>query len=509
VGRASRLSPSSLPGAFDLHLHSANDLFRDARQFMEGRTVDGEPCEQNLAKAEFLLHQLLNNNLGNYLILYTLGSLHLSKENYGLAIQLLSTVTQLKPDFGEAWNNLGLAFKGINNWDMGAECAMRATRYIDHPDVIHNVSGMYIGRNMPEKALSYSDRALEKDPTNARYRWNKALALLELRRWDEAWDFHEARLEKGGNEDIAHRNYHGPDGETPVWDGKSPGTIVIHGEQGMGDEIMFASCIPDALKTPGTKFICEPSPRTAKIFARAFPELKVYGTNETDGRDWIAEHGKPDFKIALGSLPKFYRRDEKSFPGTPYLKADPGKRAWWGDKINALGRRPNIGIAWQGGVHSTRVDARSFHPGFMAPIFAHDCNWISLQYDATAQHCVNEVRDNQGIKITHWPMAVEQFHPETGKQSDIDELVALISRLDMVITVCQTAVHVAGALGIPTLCLTPSQPSWRYGAGVTTNLPWYGSVQLIRQARGSDDWAPAIQKAADHLGMFIQQRKYG
>lgn len=483
---------------------AANEVFKQARQFIEGRTVEGGEHERNFDKAEKLLHELLNHNIGSDLILYTLGSLYLTKGQYGMAITLLSQVTQMKPAFGEAWNNLGLAFREYGDWDKGAFCVEQAMKTLDHPDIPTNMAGFCITRNMPEKALAYSEMALEKDPEHIKAKWHKALALLELQKWDEAWDYHETRLQGGANEIIALRNYHG-EAQTPVWDGKTKARVVIHGEQGMGDEIMFASCVPDALAT-GAEIIFEPSPRMEKVFARAFPKAKVYGTDDVDGRRWINDLGKPDFKIALGSLPKLFRRSEKAFPGTPYLVPDADKRAWWSEKLQALGRRPNIGLAWQGGVMATRYDARSFHPGHYAPLFAHDANWISLQYDKTAQACVQEVREKQGVKLHHWPRAVEQYGPD-GKPQDLDELIALVSKLDLVVSVCQTAIHVAGALGIPCLCLTPSQPSWRYGAGERTSMPWYRSVRLIRQAKGSDDWEPVIQEAADRVGQFIQQRK--
>lgn len=486
---------------------SADVLFKQAQAYLAGQNQKGEPHERNLDKARTLLHEILDHNPGSDVVLYVMGSLELSAGHPGMAVTLLQLVTSIKPNFGEAWNNLGLAYRAMNQWDKAAACVEQAGRFLDDPDVHNNIVATYLNRNMPEVALEHVNRVLDKHPNHVKAQFHKALALLEMGKWAEAWDLHESRLIGGGNEDVAHRNYHG-ETETPTWDGVSPGRVVVHGEQGMGDEVMFASCMPDILKVPGIEVIFEPSPRMEKIFSRSFPKAKVYGTNDVDGRSWIPELGKPDYKIALGSLAKLYRRDAASFPGTPYLIPDKDKRAWWGDKLRALGRKPNIGIAWQGGVASTRHDARSFHPGHMKPIFdAVDANWISLQYDATAQNCVKEVRENQGVKIHHWPKAVEQKDPDTGKASDLDELVALSSKLDLVISVCNTNIHVAGALGIPCICLVPSEPSWRYGAGETTKMPWYSSVTLLRQAKGSRDWNPVIAEAAIHLQQILEQRK--
>ena len=484
----------------------ANDIFTEARKYFEGRTDTGEPCEQDLDKAESLLNELLDHNLDNPLILYTLGSLHLAKGWAGLAVVLLNMVTRLDPKFGEAWNNLGLAYRNLGEWDKAAVCVDRAISLIDNPDIPCNMAGVLLNRNTPDEALKYADAALAINPTHVKAKWHKALALLEKRRWAEAWDLHDARLEGGGSCEIADRNYHG-DERTPLWDGKTKGTVVIHGEQGMGDEIMFASCIRDAIDT-GANIILEPSPRLANIFARAFPECAVYGTDKVHGEDWIEKLGPPDFKCPMGTLPKFYRRSDVEFPGKPYLVPNPDLKAWWRDKIKALGSRPNIGLAWQGGVKQTRADVRSFHPSFFAPLFQEfDANWISLQYDNTAFDCVKEIKETLGYKISHWPRAVEQRNPQTGEMNNLEDLVALISNLDLVVSVCQTAIHVAGALGVPCLCLTPSEPSWRYGAGVSEDMPWYNSVKLIRQQEKTRDWEPVIQEVYAHVGAFLAEQK--
>lgn len=488
-----------------MKLIKAKEIFAEAQQYLEGKTFDGGPHPRDLDKAERLINELLNNNLGNDSVLFMLGTLHMHRGNFGLAITLLSQVTLISPKFGPAWNNLALCYRAALDWDRAVHCAKQAAKLISHPDSPCNLAGIYLNRGTPEQALAYADQALAMDPDHIKARWHKAMALLELQRWGEAWDLHEIRLVGGANQNIAERNYHGSGDMTPYWDGKTKGRVVIHGEQGMGDEIMFATCIPDAIAT-GADIVIEPSPRTEKLFARSFPTTKVYGSDDVDGRRWVGYLGKPDFKCAIGSLPKFYRRTAESFPGTPYLKPDPALKAWWGDKLRALGNKPKIGLAWQGGIESTRVETRSFHPLMFAPLFKHDAHFVSLQYDPTARGNVEDVKRELGVKITHWPKAVEAKDPDTGKQSDLDELAALIAGLDLVISVPQTAFHFAGALGIPCWVLTPSEPDWRL-AGTGTTIPWYSSVTLIRQVPGSNDWAPVLVETADRLGRFINERE--
>ena len=480
---------------------NATELFDHARRLHSGVDEDDNPAEKNLDVAEQIYNEVLTHNLGNALVLYCIGSLQMERGNWGLALQILGNVVQLAPKMPEAWNNLGLTWRGLQKKGQAEECFTRALKLVpeDKPlvraDILSNVAGMHINEGSPAEGLMASDESLALNPDHKKSRWHRALTLLELQKFDEAWEDHEIRLDAGAaNHNIAERNYHAPD-TTPWWDGKSPGLIAIHGEQGLGDEVMFASCIADVMKVPGTRFVLEPSPRMHNLYKRSFPDCNVFGTNDTDGNAWIAKLGKPDFKVALGSLPRFCRLSVDDFPGTPYMTANPKMRRVMRKRLDKLGPRPKIGITWQGGVESTAVHLRSIFPKDLAPILRQNADFISLQYTHDAVANVATLLEETGLVIHHWP--------EAAQAKNIDRPVALIAELDMVITVCQSAVHFAGAVGTPTLCLTPSKPSWRYG--VTGNLPWYNSVDLIRQE--GEDWGSAIQEAADRLAEFISYRE--
>jgi tetratricopeptide (TPR) repeat protein len=487
-----------------MRLVKAKDIYNEAMSWLGGKTPDGQPHPKDVAKADVLVNELLNSNPGNPLVLYLAGTICMERNQWGLGVQILSQVTHMKPDHGEAWNNLGIAWQHLREMDRAAVCFRQAAKLIPHADIPSNMAAVHLNRNMPEKALAFANVALEMNPDHVQAKWHKALALLEMSRWDEAWEWHEARIDGGAGEKIGVRNYHGgaDGGMTPWWDGKSPGLVAVHGEEGLGDEIMFASCIPDAARVPGVRLILEPCPRLGGLFARSFDNetIATYGTHDLTGKDWVPKIGRPDFKIALGSLPKFFRRRLEDFPGTPYLKADPEKVAYWREQLAALGPGLKVGIGWQGGVHSTRQDLRSLHPSEFAPMFGLPVHFVSLQYDETAPLNVLDVKRDFGIDIHHWPQAVAARDPATGKENDLDNLAALTAGLDLVITVPQTAYHLAGALGVETWCLTQSEPDWRLGAGDAMTVPWYNSLILIRQERGTRDWKPVVAQAAARLG---------
>lgn len=465
----------------------AKSLFEQARLALEGKQVP-----KNLEYAWMAFNKILDKNLGNPTLTYCLGSICFEQGWLGLAIQLLSLATEGDPTFGEGWNNLGNAYRANGMIDEARECFIKAATISPEISFIpSNIAGTYLNNGTPQAALEWAEKALKINPAEKQAKWHKALALLEMRQWAEGWDCHEVRLEGGANHNIADRNYSGdPLNPTPWWDGKSPGLVAVHGEQGLGDEIMFGSCISDMLKIPGVRVIFEPSPRSHTLFTRTFPDVSVHGTHKVNGVEWVAKEGRPDFKIAMGSLPKFFRRRDEDFPGTPFLKASDVKRRDYRDRLDKLGDKLKVGIAWQGGVESTAVYYRSLHLQQMLPILKNDATFVSLQYTPDAQENIAEFKAETGIEIVHWADAAQ------GKV--LDDLVALIAELDIVISVCQTAIHIAGALGKECWVLTPSRPSWRYGIE-GEKMPWYNSVSLFRQ---DGEWEPVIETVGEKLANY-------
>lgn len=465
------------------------DLLDQAQEFHKNGELD---------KAEKIYHDVLNNNVDNHWIVFLLAQIHLARKQFGIAIYLFRQVVREKPDFLEAWNNLGCALKCLHA-DESAEFCFKRAMEIDpsHFDFPSNISGIYVNRAQPDKVIEWSDKAIElagpendKAPGIVQAKWHKAIALLEKKEFETAWDLHESRIENGSGCDIGVRNYSkDPNTVTPRWDGKSKGLVVIHGEQGLGDEIMFSSCIPDAIKT-GAELVFECAPRIGSLMKESFPEIKVIGTHKGNGEEWLGDR-TVDFKCAVGTLPKFFRRSIESFPGTPFLKANAALSDSYGARLTELGNRPKIGIAWQGGVIKTRVDLRSVQLKQLLPILSQEADFVSLQYTQMAPLEIEEFFSQSGINIHHWP--------EAAKGMDMMHQAALVSQLDLVISVCQTCNHVAGGLDIPCWVLTPKWPSWR--EGVSGDMPWYRSVKLYRQI---ENWEPVINQMSEDLCLFLK-----
>jgi len=328
-----------------------------------------------------------------------------------------------------------------------------------------------------------------REPENYFVHWNRALLLLQRGEFAEGWKCYERRL-------LTLTDNHPRVFPFPRWRGEplAGKTVLVYAEQGLGDEIMFASCIEELAALAG-RCILECSPKLAPIFARSFPAVTVVAAEERTIPGWLAGLGEVDFQIASGSLPGMFRGAADRFPGRPFLKADPAKVARWRRELDRLGDGPKVGVSWRGGSVRTRTIARSIGLADWAPILdVPDCRFVSLQYGDVA----TEVRalDAGGAPRVHvWQEALD----------DYDETAALVCALDLVVTVCTALVHLSGGLGREAWVLVPSIPEWRYGLE-GERMPWYGSVNLLRQPP-DEPWQPTLERVGRRLAAYAAGRR--
>ncbi len=406
-------------------------------------------------------------------------------ERYGAAHPYLLRATQIAPDEAVCWNNLALVYQEVGQPEEALKCFIKAlARNPNYTHALANITKLYNDLGQVDKAINCAEKALRLDPKLSQAIYNRGISLLARGEWKEGWQGYEYNL--GRHEGRRERSY----GNLPRWMGDKGLTVIAYGEQGIGDEINFASCIPDLQKDVNVVVECES--RLEGLFRRSFG-CPVYGTRYVKGAlKWPVEHGA-DAKVAMGSLPGFYRNADSDFPGTPYLVADPLRRVQYRAALASLGPKLKVGITWTGGNRKTFAAMRSLDLDDLLPILRQDATFISLQYK-DAQEEVTALEMEHGIKVHHWPYAVQT--------KDYDDTAALVAELDLVVTVQQSAVHLAGALGVPTWAMIPKAPLWRYGLTKNT-MPWYNSVKLYRQR---DKWVDVIAEIARDLRNLIASK---
>ena len=387
-----------------------------------------------------------------------------------------------------------------------AEFAALLQAVPDSAGAHHNAGLLYLETGRPEQALASFRRALALAPDTAESMACCGHALRDLGRFDEALTAYDAalRLRADFGDALSNRaltllargdyaagwvqyeQRFAASGTRPRTRGASPWrgeplagrSIAVLSEQGLGDELMFASCLPDLLAT-GARVDVQCEPRLAALLARSFPAATV------QARDGDAAV-RPDYEISIGSLPLHFRPARNAFPRSEgYLQADPVRIAHWRAQCGSGREARRIGLSWRGGTLRNRQFLRSLALRELLPhlrvaearlfsLQAGDCGRELAQASA---ECAIEVRDLAGV-----------LGPS------IDELAAAIAALDLVVTVDNTVAHLAGALGRPVWILLPFSAEWRYGRD-DARLDWYTSARLFRQ-RAPLDWQPVLAELA-------------
>lgn len=351
------------------------------------------------------------------------------------------------------------------------------------PTAQRNLANAWRLAGQPARAAAIFDELLDQSPGDAEASCLRAFARFTEGRFAEAWIDYRARWRSAHHE--APRPFH-----QPTWTGENLAgkTLLVWGEQAVGDELMFATMLAGAMADAG-RVIVETEHRLQPLLARAFPDAEVVVRRDPPSPRLLDPD--IDFQIAMGDLGALLRPDLAAFQqGRPYLKADPARAQILRDRYGALaGGRPRIGISWRSGVERAG-NKRSLDAAALASLIGGaDVWWLSLQYGDIAADlaCLTAA----GVAPPHVDAGLDPLE-------SLDDLAAQIAGLDMVVSVANTTVHMAGALGRPTLALLPHVADWRWRA-TGESCHWYPTVRLLRQP-GASDWAPVVTRAVLGIG---------
>jgi tetratricopeptide (TPR) repeat protein len=383
----------------------------------------------------------------------------------------------------ESWFSLALVHQREHRYAEAIECHDNAVAAGGGDAELYTeraIALQHRGR-IAEAHVDY-ERALAIRPGYTLARFHRSLAHLSCGDYAAGWPDYETRL---ASADAPMRPTH-----YPRWDGSelSGRSVLVYGEQGLGDEIMFASCIPD-LHVAGARCVIECHPSLQRLFARSFPRAVVYAATPDRRLPDDIVPGAIDCEVPIGSLPLYYRHSASDFPQHEgYLHADPERVAFWRSRLDTLGEGLKVGISWRGGTHATRTALRSITLEEWLPILKTTAlKFVSLQYTDDAADAAAQLSAVHGVPLAHWPEAI----------SDYDETAALVTALDLTITVCTSIVHLAGALGRPVWVLAPANPEWRYG-NAGEKMLWYPAARVFRQRAGGA-WRAVIESVRHEL----------
>lgn len=431
--------------------------------------------------------------------LYLMGQALRNAGNDGAALAMFTLASKLAPKRPAIWLAMAQCMQERHPKEAyrAAMTCMGLGAGATEPDAMSllcNVASV-LGRHA--EALEWAEKFEAKYGLHGEVCHNKSFPLFAMGRWAEAWKEFRASL---GMPNRKARNYHA-DRETPRWNpGKHENAVVVlYGEQGIGDEIMYASMISDAIKAAeakGSRVVIECHRRNAELFERSFG-VKCYGYS--DLAEWPADQGVTH-RLEFGGLGEYF--GSQPFRKSSFLVPDAARLsahgAWLGQSACAGSRRattPRIGLAWTGGSWETGRARRSIPFDLILQLMrGQDAQFVCLEYEDRKA----DLEFAPEVLNPHWA---------TRKGADMDDLAALVSNLDLVISVQTSVVDLCGALGVPCWALCDEVPQWRYtGFFGDDTMGFYESVKVYRQAKWGE-WAPVIQRVAQDLKAFTEARK--
>ena len=453
----------------------------------------------------------------NFEGLLMLASTHLVRREYAEADCVASKALELRPQAAEAWDVVAMSARRLSNFYRAADAANKAiagnpslpdshqvladvaTREGDYERAerhylsalalnpesseVRSNFGLLLNRmgRLEESAEQYR-RALDGSPGDAQLRYGLAIALLAQGHFEDGWTHYGARAE-------AHRVARLPGLPTLDRLPTEGERIAVTTDQGPGEQIMFASLLPDLSRT-GAILTLTCDARLVELMRRSFPALQVQGRSEPLGTN--------DFQIGLADAARWLRPAFESFPRyNGYLKADP----FMTDVLRAryAGERDGqlvVGISWRTIEEAKVSSQKSIALNRWGSILPQPgVTFVCLQYG----ECESEIRavqDSLGVRVIN-DRAVDAL-------LDLDSLAAQIAAMDLVITTSNTTAHLAGALNVPTWVFVPAGfgAFWHWFLG-RSDSPWYPSVRLFRQAQRGD-WRVPLEEVSTALAAMVK-----
>jgi len=406
---------------------------------------------------------------------FNLGNAYVRAANLDKAIACYQRALALRPDYQKARSNLGSVYLDQNRLD---EALAQFELQPDSAKKSYDIGAVHSRAGRSEEAIASFQQAIATREDYADALWVLSSELLRLGRFEEGWRTH-ARYRRCQREGVSPRK-----SQAPHWDGSrlNGETLLIYEEQGHGDTIHFLRYLPLVRERAGDcRIILECPPLLARLLRHS---RNAFGAQVVAPNHPAHLTSQPGRQISSLELP-FALRCWAPLPvAGPYLQADPVARAVWRARLGSTAQL-RVGVAWAGNPKHPNDRRRSMPAEKLLPL---------LGMPGATFHSL-QIQPEGGPPKALLDAGLIDL---TSSITDFADTAALISELDLVITVDTAVAHLAGALGRPVWTLLPFVAEWRWGREIE-DTPWYPTMRLFRQP-APGNWGTVIHHVFEALG---------
>ncbi|MGD0190991.1 MAG: tetratricopeptide repeat protein [Rhizomicrobium sp.] len=435
-----------------------------------------------------------------------LGTIQSDMGKSTVAIETLRAAIYRMPAEAILWNSLATVLAENGRADESLvfyKEAIRLQPTLARP--YHNIGFAYSHLGMLEEALEAYDSALTyaTDPTERiEGTHSRSVCLIGMGRIEDGFKDYEIRNNPRFRAYVHHVL------KAPQWageplDGKR---LLVVGEQGLGDEFMFANVIPDLARAVGPtgRLQIAVDPRLIALFQRSWPLAQVgtYDDRKIVDPDhsqeirfipWATVDGEPDYFIQMGSAVPHFRKRIEDFPHEAFLVPDPARVAEFRERLSAFGPGPYVGVCWRSMMMGAKRSKYYSALDHWAPVFkVSGATFVNVQYGDVTDELAH-ARDTQGVDI--------RVFGDLDLKNDIDGAAALSAALDLVISAPTAAAATAASVGTEVWFLTAGRTWPQLGTG---EFPWYAKTTVLSPDKFAD-WQGLMPLVAEKLAAFVRK----
>jgi tetratricopeptide (TPR) repeat protein len=435
-----------------------------------------------------------------------LGTILCEMGETGAAIETLRSALRRMPTEAVLWNALATVLAESGRADESIVFYKEAIRLAPgFPRAYHNLGFAWSHLGRLDEALAAYDNALARavDPKEIMEgNHSRGVCLMGMGRLEEGFREYEIRNSPRFRAYVHHML------KAPAWSGEplAGKRLLVVAEQGLGDELMFATVIPDLIEAVGEngKLQIAVEPRLVSLFARSFPKAEVgaYDDRKIISSDsscevrfvnWALHNGEPDFHVTMGTPLQFLRRSLGDFPKQPLFVAEPQREKDYRRRLDAMGSGPFVGICWRSMMQDVKRQ-KYFSPldAWGPALKAKGVTFVNVQY-GDCQDELAHARAAFGVDI--------KVFDDLDLKQDIEGAAALSAALDLVVSAPTAAAAIAASTGTETWFLTAGRTWPQLG---TDRFPWYANTRVLTPEKFGD-WDALMPELAVELEAFAKK----